>query len=279
MTDLERATEALTRVGVAAQRLGIDTQWLQAATKHLGDAPARYLRTWLDTETPGLALRCESSVALARRPGGVRFVEVDSDGRVYELAVGTRRFADDRALIELVPAPALDGIERILDLIGRGRCDALGRIDKPLDSPRPASAARESLWTVSLVEVAGEDLPMSAAKLGAHAHRLGVPPPHTALLQQVHVALGGKGYTVTFTCDRTGVGRNITLEYQDIAWKHVIGLTDAVRPGTSSAKQLGTFAGAMNAGDSASGVAITYRAGKPAQVRVAIDRIQTSETD
>jgi len=275
VTDLERATEALTRVGVAAQRLGIDTQWLQVATKHLGNAPARYLRTWLDTETPGLALRCESAVAIARRPGGVRFVEVDSDGRVYELAVGTRRFAEDRALIEHVPAPAIDGIERILDLLGRGRCDALGR----MDSPRPSPAARESMWTVSLVEVAGEDLPLSAAKLGAHAHRLGVPPPHTALLQQAHVALGGKGYTVTFTCDRTGVGRNVTLEYHDIAWTHVIGLTDALRPGTSSAKQLGTFAGAMDAGDSASGLAITYRAGKPAQVRVAIDRIQTTETD
>jgi len=64
-----------------------------------------------------------------------------------------------------------------------------------MDSPRPSPAARESMWTVSLVEVAGEDLPLSAAKLGAHAHRLGLPPPHTGLPQQAPVPLGRKGHT------------------------------------------------------------------------------------
>jgi hypothetical protein len=66
--------------------------------------------------------------------------------------------------------------------------------------------------------------------------------------------------------------RDITIEYRDIEWKHVIGLTDALRPGTSSGTALGVFAGAMGSGDTASAMAVAYRAGKPAHIRVAIDR-------
>jgi hypothetical protein len=72
--------------------------------------------------------------------------------------------------------------------------------------------------------------------------------------------------------------RDVTLEYRDIAWKHVVGLADALRPGTSSQAALGTFAGAMGSGETASGMAITYRAGKTAHVRVAVDRSDGGET-
>jgi hypothetical protein len=264
-SDDERATEALTRVGVAAGSLGIETFWLEAAGKRFGRSPGRYLRTWLDTEMPRLAMRCESPDALELRPGRVRYVELDSSGGEYELAVGTRTFADDRELIGSVPAPALDAAGKILDMLGGGRCDALGRV------------VGGTVWTMTLVESMGSELSLSAAKLAAHAHRLGVPPLQSTLMQQAHVALGTKGYTVTFTCDRIGLRREVTLEYRDIAWKHVVGLTDALRPGTSSATGLGMFAGAMGSADTASGMEITYRAGKTAHIRVAVDR--TSEAD
>jgi hypothetical protein len=256
----ERATEALTRVGVAAGSLGIETFWLEAAAKRLGRSPGRYLRTWLDTEVPRLAIRCESPDALELRPGRIRYVELDSVGGEYELVVGTRPFAQDRELIASVPAPALDAIDKILEMLGAGRCDALGRI------------VGGTAWTMTLVESTGADLALGAARLAAHAGRFGVTPVQAALLQQAHVALGPKGYTVTLTGDRVGMRRDITLEYRDIEWKHVVGLTDALRPGTSSGTALGVFAGAMGSGDTASGMAITYRAGKTAHIRVAIDR-------
>jgi hypothetical protein len=263
-SDDERATAALTRVGVAAGSLGIETFWLEAAAKRLGRSPGRYLRTWLDTEMPRLAMRCESPDALELRPGRNRYIELDSAGGEYELAVGTRTFAEDRELISSVPAPALDAVDKILELLGGKRCDALGRI------------VGGTVWTMTLVEAEGSELSLSAAKIAAHAHRLGVPPLQSTLLQQAHVALGTKGYTVTFTCDRTGMRRDVTLEYRDIAWKHVVNLTDALRPGTSSATGLGMFAGAMGSGETASGMAITYRAGKTAHVRVAVDRSDDS---
>jgi hypothetical protein len=67
--------------------------------------------------------------------------------------------------------------------------------------------------------------------------------------------------------------RDVTVEYRDVAWKHVVNLTDALRPGTSSATALGAFAGAMGSGETASGMSIAYRAGKTAHIRVAVDRL------
>ncbi len=265
-TEDKPTTDALTRVRAAAGRFGLETSWLDAAATRLGSAPARYLRTWLDIEPARLALRCESPNALERRPGQNRYIELDSAGDEYELVVGTRPFSDDRALISSVPAPALDAIDKILEMLGGSRCDALGR-------RREASATGPKLaWTIALVESSADGLPLRAAKLGAHAHRLGVLPQQSTLLQQAHVALGVKGYTVTFTCDRIGMRREVTLEYRDIPWNHVVGLTDALRPGTSSESAFAVFAEAMGSDEIATAMAITYRAGKTAHIRVAVDR-------
>jgi hypothetical protein len=125
---------------------------------------------------------------------------------------------------------------------------------------------------VTLVEATPADLNLSAAKLAAHANRFGVSQLYQAMMQEVHRGLGENGYTVTFTCDRKGLRPQVTLEYRDVAWTYVVGMTDALRPGTSSGTGLGMFAGAMGAGATASGLAITYRAGMTAHVRVAIDR-------
>jgi hypothetical protein len=65
--------------------------------------------------------------------------------------------------------------------------------------------------------------------------------------------------------------RELTLEYPDIPWKYAVGLSDALRE-TSSATAFGVFAEAMGSGETASAMAITYRAGKPAGIRVAVDQ-------
>jgi hypothetical protein len=257
--DEERSTAVLTRVGAAASRLGIETFWLEAAAKRLGTAPGRYLRVWVDTDMPRLVMRAESRDALEARPARARYVELDSAGGEYELAVGTRPFAEDRQLIASVPATALDQVAEHLDALGDGRCDALGRI------------VGGTAWTMTLVEADGGNLPASAARLGTLAGELGVTPLQRSLLEQSHLVLGVRGYTATLTCDRTGMRSGVTLEYRHVGWPRVIGLTDALRPGTSSDVALGVFAGAMGAGDTASGMAITYRAGQTAHVRIAVD--------
>lgn len=258
-TDEQRATEVLTRVGAAASRLGIETFWLEAAGRRLGNRPGRYLRVWVDTEMPRLVIRAESPDALEARPARARYVELDSQGGEYELAVGTRALSEDRALVTTVPAEAADEMARRIDALGGGRCDALGRI------------VGGTAWTMTLVEANGGDLAAATARLGTLAGELGVPPLQRALLEQSHGVLGERGYTVTLTCDRTGMRPHVTLEYRHVAWARVVGLTDALRPGTSSGTALGVFAGAMGAGDQASGLAITYRAGRTAHVRVAVD--------
>ncbi len=258
-TDEERATEVLTRVGAAASRLGIETFWLEAAARRLGNRPGRYLRVWVDTEMPRLVIRADSPDALEERPARARYVELDSLGGEYELAVGTRALADDRLLLTTVPADAADEMARRLDALGGGRCDALGRI------------VGGTVWTMTLVEAEPGDLATSAARLGTLAGELGVTPLQRALFEQSHLVLGERGYTVTLTADRTGMRPHVTLEYRHVTWARVVGLTDALRPGTSSGTALGVFAGAMGAGEQASGLSITYRAGTTAHVRVAVD--------
>lgn len=274
-TEDEQTTEALARVRVVAGSLGIETSWLEAAAKRVGTAPVRYLRTWLDIEPSRLAVRCESPDALGLRPARNRYVELDSAGGEYELAVGTRPFSDDRALIESVPARALDALEKILEMLGHAHCDALGR----LVEDKGSATSRKTAWTIALVESSGEGLPLIAAKLGAHAHRFGVSQVQSTLLQQAHVTLGVKGYTVMFTCDRVGLRREVTLEYRDVPWNHLVALTDALRPETSCEPALTVFAGALGSRETASTMAITYRAGKAAHIRVAIDRDDAGHAD
>lgn len=257
-SDDEQAAEALARARAAAASLGLETAWLEAAGTRVG--AGRYLRTWVDTDNPRLAIRFASEGALAARPARARYVELDSIRGEYELAVGSRRFSEDRAVITAVPAPALDALEKIFVLLGGGRCDALGRL-----------SGSTTGWTLALVEAPGGNLELSAAKLGAHAHRLGVPQPQTTLMQQAHAALGGNGFSVTFTCDRTGLRRDLTLEYREVPWNHVVALNDALRPGTSAEVALGVFASAMGSGETASALSVAYRAGKTAGIRVAVD--------
>jgi hypothetical protein len=208
---------------------------------------------------PRLVIRAESPDALEERPARARYVELDSLGGEYELAVGTRAVSEDRALLTTVPSQAADEMARRIDGLGGGRCDALGRI------------VAGTVWTMTLVEAQGRDLAAATTRLGTLAGELGVTPLQRSLLEQSHVVVGERGYTLTLTCDRTGMRPHLTLEYRHVPWTKVVGLTDALRPGTSSGTALGVFAGAMGSGEQASGLAITYRAGRTAHVRVAVD--------
>ncbi|MBL0213624.1 MAG: hypothetical protein IPQ07_07065 [Myxococcales bacterium] len=259
-----RTIDVLTRLALAADRLGIDSSALQPQLLGLGNAPASYARISLDT-ADRLALRVGQATPTLVRPG-VAQLEVGSDGVNGAFAFGRRPFAADLALLSDVSADARTSLAQRLGSLGGGRCDAIARYS----NGRWLAAVTHELSDLGPSPT--QELVAVTSLLFTITGALGVPPEQRALLQQAHVVLAaGKGYTLWLSCDDDHVIPELTIEYRDVEWKHVVGLTDSLRPGTSSGPRLGVFAGAFDA-PKASAFAITYGTGDVATVAIAVER-------
>ncbi len=258
--------DVLTRLAVAADRLGIDRSFLEPRLPELGNAPASYARISLDT-SDRLALRVPDAMPTLARFGvaeGVAQIELGSDGVDVAYSFGRRPFAADLALLSGVSADTRTSLAQRLGSLAGGRCDAIAR-------------RSDRRWRVAVTHELSDLGPSPAQELVAVTSvlftitaALGVPPDQRALLQQAHVVLAaGKGYTLWLSCDDDHVIPELTIEYRDVEWKHVVGLTDSLRPQTSSGPRLGVFAGAFDA-KAATAFAITYRSGDVAEVEIAI---------
>lgn len=262
--DISRGTtEVLTRLAVAAERLGIDPAPLQSRLPDLGTAPGRYARVSVDT-ADRLAIRVPDGAPKLARPGDA-MLELGTDAVEVAFAFARRPFTSDLPLLRDVSAETRDALAERVGSLGGGRCDALARRSDGVwlaGVAHELSDVRDSPVR-ELVAVTNLLLTITSA--------LGVPAPQRDLLQKAHVVLaGGKGYTLWLACDHQHVLPQLTIEYRDVEWKHVVGLTDSLRPGTSSGPRLGILAGAFEAA-SAAAFAITYRSDDVADVCIAVE--------
>lgn len=263
--DTSRGTiDVLTRLAVASERLGIDTSSLQPRLPELQMAPGTYSRITLDT-SDRLALRVPASAPSIPRPGDAQR-ELGSDGGEVAFVFGRRPIVQDLPLLAGVSPATRSALGERLGSLGDGRCDGLAH-------------RSDGTWLAAVAHELADAGPSPTDELVAMTSRLftitsalGVPPRQRDLLQQAHVVLAaGRGYTLWVACDHQRVIPQLTIEYRDVEWKHVVGLTDALRPETSSGPRLGVFAGAFDA-PRASAFALTFRAGEVADVAISVDR-------
>lgn len=269
--DLRRTTDLLTRLAVACEGLGIDPAPLQARLPELGTAPGRYARVSLDSDR--IAVRCPGGVFA--RPGDdplLEFETIPGEATIAELVLvhGRRAFAEDLPLLVAggVAPGVVSELATRLGTLGDGRCDALGRRTELGTLHWIASIAYERADVGASPTL---ELATMAARLAQIGGALGIADHERRLIEQAHVVLAAdQGFTLTITCAPERVLPELEIEYREVPWSRVVGLSDAFAPGSRSGPRLGVFAGAFDAAR-ASTFAITLRTGRPARLRTSIE--------
>ncbi|MBA3454612.1 MAG: hypothetical protein H0T42_16095 [Deltaproteobacteria bacterium] len=266
--DLVGTTDVLTRLAVAGETLRIDLAPLNAYLTHLGSAPAEYARVTLGEglERLGFGVQLPAREPIARA-SSTPYSELEVGGALRETvtAHGPGTLAQDLTILADagVRAAAREQLAAWITELGGGRTDRVSR-----------SFQATSRWTIGVAFGGSVPEVMTVVnQLVTLATALGIQPMQRRHLEQAHQVLGaGAGCVVELACDVDRALPEITITYRDVAWKHAVGLHDALRPGTPCGPRLGAFAGAFNA-EKASLYEITFRADAPAIIRVGIELV------
>ncbi|HVK89636.1 MAG TPA: hypothetical protein VM513_36185 [Kofleriaceae bacterium] len=269
------ATAALTRLWLAADRLGIDAAPLQ---QRVGEVvPAIAAGAWVSLDSDDrLAICCTQTAAgpgvpIPRTAYARRFeLELDREGQVAEVvtALGRRAYTDDqRVLAEAgIPSEVIGQLGELVDVMGDGSCDGLAR--------RRATTGETWFGIVAYDAIspgpeADDVRDLTGARLVSLANAIAVHPAQVAILAQLH-AHAHRGFSVTFELGARGLVPVLRVAYTKVPWPDVVRVAERLRPVPAQAPRLGTFAGAF-AAPHASTLELAYVPNGVARVRVWVD--------
>lgn len=276
------AASALTRLWVAAERLGIDPAPLQRRAPEV--VPALAAGGWASLDSDDrLALRCTQTDTgpgePIARPAYARRYELELDhGHVAEIvaAHGRRAYTEDREV--LLGAGIADEVTRqvgdVLDLLGDGSCDGLARRRAPANDTTGAAGTVETwgAW-VAYDPATGPDAEeirdLTRQRLVRLATAIKVHPAQVKILEQLH-QLSHHGFSAGFELDARALHPVLIVEYQRVPWDAVVQVAERLRPVPAQAPRLGALAGAFDAQRAAS-LQLAYIPNDVARVRVSVD--------